>query len=430
MAKIRFKCTCNKVLAVEDQFAGKVAKCPNCGQPVQIPSEEEAQGQSKPDIGQDIGSLSEEYERLAAARERRERAEKVLAEVGLKRKKQIAIGLAAALGAILVIWIFYTSFRSYGPTVGLIRSYPEPLRPVVRGLRHRDPDVRAAAAWELADLTGDEHIDIIAQMIDEQHPLIRMVTLRALYQAAPDDTAALVEPLLGDRSLDIRMTAAFLSALAEHGELTPESLRPYLSRALERDPSSARWFDAVAEGGESDDDIQDYLQHRVHSTNRRVRAQAAWMIAAALGPDSMLLRLVRDPEPSVRQSAIYAAGIFLSRGRYEVIEDDPDLRARNTLMNNVGMRIEDEAPREVRRAAALALAHCGQDQAASLLVRAIGDDDWFVRFAGAKGLEKLTPSLAARMVRGAGIENERNEWTRRILDRIRENATASGENGT
>ncbi len=429
MAKIRFKCTCNKVLAVEDQFAGKIAKCPNCGEPVQIPSEKKTQGQAN-DLGQNISSLSEEYERLAAARERRERADKLLAEAGLKRTKQIAIGLAVAVGAILVIWIFYASFRSYGPAVGLIRSYPEPIRPVIRGLRHRDPVVRAAAAWELADLTGDEHIDIIEQMIDEQHPLIRVITLRALYQAAPDDTAALVEPLLGDRTLDIRMTAAFLSALAEHGELTPESLRPYLSRTLERDPSSARWFDAVAEGGESDDDIRDYLQHRVDSRNRRVRAQAAWMIVAAIGPDSMLIRLVRDPDPTVRQSAIHAAAIFLSRCRYEAIEDDSERRARNTLLTNVGMRIEGDAPREVRRAAALALAHNGQDQAAGLLTRAIGDDDWFVRFAAAKGLEKLSPSLAMRMLEGAGIEGERNEWTRRILDRIRENATASEDGDT
>src|ERR1035437_1173531 len=40
MANIYFKCLCEKVLALDEVGTGKTVKCPDCGQPIQIPNPE------------------------------------------------------------------------------------------------------------------------------------------------------------------------------------------------------------------------------------------------------------------------------------------------------------------------------------------------------------------------------------------------------
>ncbi|MFO7897710.1 MAG: hypothetical protein R6V58_01470 [Planctomycetota bacterium] len=423
MAKIRFKCTCGKILVVDDQHAGKVAKCPNCGQPVRVPTPGAAEDtRSQQEAKREISELTEEYEKLSAARERRERLEQALAEISKERRKRVAIVSASVCGALLLVWILYSIFRTYGPNVGRISSYPAEIRPIVRGLKRSDPLVRAAATWELADLTGDEYLLILEQMVEEDRPVPQLIAARTLLRVAPDRVASMADPLLEDSELDVRMTAAFVSALGKAGEVTPETLRPYMARALAGRSAWATWFESLGPDGPSAEDVREHLQARCESSDEDVRAEAAWMIAAALGPDPMILPLIRDPSPEVRRSAIHAAGLFLTDAAYDEIESDAELRERNKLLVNVGMRIAPESPLAVRRAAAIAVAHNGRDWSANLLARALADRDWFVRFAGAKGLEALTPALALQAARDAGVSDDDSEWVCRVIGRIKRKA--------
>jgi HEAT repeat protein len=74
----------------------------------------------------------------------------------------------------------------------------------------------------------------------------------------------------------------------------------------------------------------------------------------------------------------------------------------------------------VRRAAALALARHGRDRASRLFLPGLKDDDWFVRFASAKGLAALDPAVALQVIHEVQGEGRlgSNVWVSRVIGRI------------
>jgi len=256
-------------------------------------------------------------------------------------------------------------------------------------------------------------------------PLVQLVAMRALERIDKASAAKLLQPLLADADLDVRMTAAVLSAESS-GALRRDVLASNVRTALGGDGEWAGWLERAMKGPEPSAEAVSLLESRMRAPSKRDRATAAWMIAAALGPDSRMVDLLRDGEPNVVISAIHALAPFLTAAALETLAAregaEDDLRHRLVMLQNVALRLRSEDV-DVRRAAALVLADAGRTDQALLFVRALKDGDWFVRFAALKGIERVAHKAVAAVFREARPRTG-NEWERRVLDRI--NAKGEG----
>ena len=231
MAKIRFKCTCGKMLGVDEQHAGKIAKCPACKRPVKVPTPEDGaapdDAAAKSAAGE-ISSLSDAYGAAVHARARGRRVKVALEEYDKKARKRKLIVSASIAGGLLVSLVLYKLLQSYGPSVGPVERYPEQVQPFLAGLRQADPRVRAAAAWEVGDAGGSTVSSLVGAIIEprsglltaifgnEEPPLVKLVAARVLGRIDKANAPQYLLPLLEDDELDVRMTAAL--ALAENGQ--------------------------------------------------------------------------------------------------------------------------------------------------------------------------------------------------------------------
>ncbi len=439
MAKIRTRCNCGAMLAADERLAGKIVRCPACGRPVQVHSSPGAPASGRNKVGKAAlseTSLGEMYGAVLQERARRKRVRTVLDESARRRRKRnLVIGGSAAL-ALLASFVCWQCklFCTYGPPLGPLKSYPEVARPFLSGLKRSDVRVRAAATWEVADAAGVELAALVAKMAEadiESEPLVRIVALRSLGRIRGSGVAEQVRPLLDDRDLDVRMTAAFILGASEAGDPDMRALAPHVMKALGADLEWAEWFQRVTQPDVLPDDAAKFLEAKACSESVATRRTAAWMIAATLGADFLLMPLLRDPDPSVSASAIYALEPFLSAEAFEGVEPRKNsegvLRQRRALLNGVLLKFQPPRRRHadvvvpdvsVRRAAALVLARVGRFGTALSFEPALRDKDWFVRFAALKGLSATGPKLAGEAIDASRLHQRgENEWVRRALAR-------------
>jgi len=433
MAKIQFKCPCGKVLSVDEQHAGKLAKCPGCGKGIRVPQPPKPPPPEEPKAKKPSGeptSLANAYGAAMLARARTKRVKAALAHYETKSRKRTVLIVISVVSALILSFVTYKLLESFGPNLGPLGRYPAEAQDFLNGLNKRDPAVRAAATWEVADACGDQLTSTLAEMLNENESLVKLVTIRALGRIDRRGAAQYLEPLLKDDGLDVRMTAAFVLTRCEtaaedagKGNLfrTP-ALSANVGRALGEEREWRSWLDGMSPEEVPGDDVAAFLDGKIRDRRAATRALAAWMTAATLGPDQRMLPLLRDPEPAVRLSAINALQPFLAADTFEHLtkktEGEQEIRLRIVLLQHVALRIQDDPEPEVRRAAALALASSGQAAMAGLLARGLHDDDWFIRFAAAKGLSALDAPTALNAIGEAGERKEENEWVRRVLDRI------------
>ena len=447
MAKIRFKCTCGRSLSVDEEHAGKIAKCPACNRPVRVPAPEGADlpAEAAPqDMAEKVSSLSRAYGEAMLTRARRERTAEALTAYAKKARKRYLIGAAVAAGLVLIGAVGYVMFQEYGPPLGSPDSYPPAARPFLTFLKEEDPRVRAAAAWEIAEACGGDVLALLGEVARDKHsPLVRLVTVRLLARIKQAGALEYVRPFLMDPDRDVRMAAAFLLAEREGGTVTPDSAAPHVIAALEPGGKWARWYQDVQDSETSADEVETRLAEEMTSEDPGTRAMAAWMAAATLEPDRaarFLRDRLRDEDPGVVVSILHALAPFLSARAFKEIDrrEEPEglLRLRTSVLKHVALRLRlkgrgvDQTARDprVRVAAALALADTGQTRQAHLVAYGLGDGDWFVRFVTLKGLASMEPRAAVRAVDmpGREVSYPENEWTRRVLTRLRQAAQQAG----
>jgi HEAT repeat protein len=199
-------------------------------------------------------------------------------------------------------------------------------------------------------------------------------------------------------------------------------------KALGNDKEWAGWFEQATAEGADGAATAGFLETRIQSRDAGTRARAAWMTAAVLGPDPIMLPLLQDADPEVAISAVRAAAPFLTAEAFARLRGEgaalDALQQRFGVLQNVALRLRHKDVR-VRIEAALALAPSGRDETAYLLAQALKDKDWFVRFAAAKGLAALSAKAALPAARK---HRDTNAWVQRVVARIIEKAPpAAGE---
>ncbi len=434
MAKIRFKCACGKTLAVDERHAGKVAKCPGCQRPLHVPELKDAPAPDEIVVPQSRPSLRQAYGEIMEQKSRRARVNAALDEYRRRAVKRTLIVAGSIIGAVLLCFFVYEVFiESYGIDPDPDEC-PAATRPFLWGLSREDPLDRAAASWEVADAGGQEVASLISQMAGDGDPLVAVVAVRALGRIDPEGVSDTLGKVLDGGARDPRLSAAFVAAECSRSAAGPTELAPWLGRALQGEKSWSEWYEGISGRKVPDDKIEEFrgelrtfFKGRCASPDAGTRAMWAWMIAATLGPDPTLLSLLRDPDPEVVVSGLHAVAPFLTAAALKRLEEEPNAEAavseRLDVLNNVAQRLRHDDPR-VRRAAAVALSASGHEFSARALQRALGDDDWFVRFAALKGLAGLDPKLARRMLRTATAEvvQEDNVWVQRMVKVIEDRA--------
>ena len=435
MAKIQFKCACGKLLAVDEQHAGKIAKCPACHRPFQIP---EARADTGPNatkgsvaevLSQDIAALTDKYQASVATRARKKRVDDALREQHLRTLKRNLILAASGAGTLLVVLLAAYFLWPRGPSIGSPDRYPPPVREFLGGLSARDPRTQAAATWEIANAGGSsvQVITLIGDMTKAPNPLVRLAAIQALLRIDRPGAPPRLEPLLHNRDLDVRMTAAFALARCSSKGLTPDSLAPLIARTLDSGDDWLPWLAEPLAEGSDPAAFPRFLDTALQSTDPSTRAIAAWIDVALLADAQRLLPLLRDPDPAVVTSTIHALAPLLTAEAFEELrkQEDPEelLRQRFNALQNVALRLRNpEQP--VRIAAALAIADNAQSESAYLLAQGLKDSDWFVRFACLKGLELLPPALAKEVIDSTDGQDRDHDniWIRRVLERITKRA--------
>lgn len=421
MAKIRFKCGCGKTLAVDEKYAGKTAKCPACQRPIAVPELPSAAGVKSAPASK--SAMDDIYGSILLKQAQQKRVKAALKEYNRKTRKRNLIIAVSVVSVLVVGFLGRELFRTYGPDVGPAKDYPKAVRPYLAGLNRSDVLIRAAAAWEVADAGGRDGAALIGAATKEDEPLVRIIAIRALCHADRAEAPQYLRPLLKDDDLDVRMTAAFALALCTNGEITPESVNPFVKEALTGDASWLAWFENAAKESAPKPKARGFLNTKLGSNNQKTRAEAAWMTAATFGPSPMILPLLRDADQSVAVTACRALAPFLTADAFEQLDTDENpagsFRLRLNMLTNLSLRLRHEDP-VIRREAALALAANGQDRSAYLFAHALTDEDWFVRFAAFKGLLRLDPKKAWEVLRSSGAPGARddNEWARRVAERM------------
>jgi HEAT repeat protein len=437
MAKIRFKCTCGKTLVVGEEHAGKVSRCPACQRPLKIPETDNAP-RPKDIPAESVADQMADLARTAVkAQTQGKRIKQALAEIDQRKRRRTWTVVASVVGVGVLAVLIYPMFKVHGPTVEGIGAYPPEVQAHLEAFPSSDPRARAAAAWEAADVIGLPIVPTLAKFHRYPGHLVHIVVLRALQRLGPEVDPARIAAFLRDTEadLDVRMTAAFaLGRRKKDADTTlREALRPHVTEILAGWPRWQKRYADVLDGG-LDPTFNAWLEG-AEPEDRRV---GVW-VAAALGADTLmsglLLSRLRDSNAAARISALHASHEYLREADLNKLRESDvkhKLAQRYNLAEKCGFELRNPTqttrsryPRQtnphVRYAAALAIADNGQDRNAPILVRGLADDDWFVRFVCAKGLERLNPGAASLAI-GNPEQPDPHPWVQRVIERIRERA--------
>ena len=440
MAKIRFKCGCGKQLAVDEQFAGKTAKCPACNRPLQIPDAEPHAGSPPPDSNADVAAkmstLTAAYGQAVLKRAQQKGLKAALSEYEKRVRRRNRIIAALVIPVIACGFFGYKLLQNYGVNPGPRSQYPEAVRSFLHGFTSADPLARAAAAWETAD-ASDKDANCISQLgrtaQSDESPFVRLMAVRSLLRVDPAQAAALLKPIAtSDSDLDIRMSITFALAAID-AKNSPQGVLPdtFLNAMTPLLADYPEWVECIRMIAEKRcSDPPAVIAAQMKPDSPLSRSIGAWVTAAALGPDPRMLELMRDPDPAVACSGVYALEHFLSLDAILRVQPKPDaaLRLLNTLNGGLAQRLADPPP--VRNAVIAVLATTATTDQSFLFSKALVDPDWFVRFAALKGLSRMNPQPAQEVLQTpVDKPPKENEWTQRVRERIAERVSQPNTSG-
>lgn len=246
----------------------------------------------------------------------------------------------------------------------------------------------------------------LADYLTDADPSVRRTAIDVLGESVPDDAGAAIAPLLLDPDESVRTAA--IAALGD------------LREVVQADASFVRSLELAARSPFPEVRaavVSMWVEHRIGSLEQfttagtdpvptvRIRGIAGLV---SLNAVEELSRLRVDPDPLVRLAVARGVATVGDPTGITVLEDlssDPDLRVRAAAIEGfaalgLGLRAESIATRglrapewEVRKAAALALAHAGPDVAVQPLLAMVQDENQDVRKATVQALAKWCQTI-------------------------------------
>jgi HEAT repeat protein len=243
---------------------------------------------------------------------------------------------------------------------------------IVGLLAHVSPKVRIAAVRLLGSAQKMDDLERIRALLDDPDETVRAAAIGAYCALGREAAIRIAAPFLQDPSIPVR--GAAVAALIKHGGL-----------------------DGILMAAES---LKSFLQH----PDPRVRLQAARILREIEVKNFFqpVLELLSDSDPSVRLSAVEAAGAMHSPelieplaaalGRHETAE--AAVRALAAYGASIERSLfaflhDSNQPIEVRRKVPRVLAEVGEQESVSQLLNALDDPDTELRIAIARAATKI-----------------------------------------
>ena len=276
---------------------------------------------------------------------------------------------------------------------------PKAIPALIEALKDKDAEMRKAAAEALGLIGSPEAVPALIEALQDKDAEVREDAAEALGKiGSPEAVPALIEALK-DKDVWVRKAAA--RAL---GEIGSTEAVPALIEAL-RDE---KWFvrETAAEAlGEIGSPAIPALIEALRDEEKRMREAAAEALGKIGSPEAApaLIEALRDEEWFVRRAAVEA---LVKIGSTEAIpaliealrDEEADVRgAAAKALRKIGspeavpalieaLRDEDA---DVRKTAARALGEIGSPEAVPALIEALRDEDADVRKTAARALGKI-----------------------------------------
>jgi HEAT repeat protein len=164
-------------------------------------------------------------------------------------------------------------------------------------------EVRAAALFALGTVGGPDIAPFVAQYVKVSAPPVREAAVWVLNSLRHEPAIDVVEPLLDDKDVKVRIAAHWYFA-----ETAPVERRAELLDALQDADDGIREAAVWGVASVPAEDARAAVKRAFDDPSRRVRAAAAWASASFYGADSVpcLLDALADPDATVRRAAAEA----------------------------------------------------------------------------------------------------------------------------
>lgn len=292
-------------------------------------------------------------------------------------------------------------------------------------LQSDEPGDRRFAAWALAEIKDSESVEALTLALTDQDSQVRQYSARALGRMKHQRTAGALLNVLRDPDARVREEAA--QAL---GLLRDIKAVSSLVSSLQDGVAYVRRAAASALGLIGDCAALEALTQALSDQNMGVRSDVANALGLVLsdcaegslgGSVAALIRLVRDPEPDVRASAVKALGYAggpkaLKVVRLALADETGPVRAsaiRSMSILSPGDALQraiaglaDPHP-DVRRESILSLVLVDDEDRLDLVKVALSDEDDEVRFAAAAMLpDTCVPGVSDLLVKATNDASE------------------------
>lgn len=250
---------------------------------------------------------------------------------------------------------------------------------LVRMLTHRDPAVRARAAFALGSVQYQGAAAKLTALLRDDVATVRADAAFALGQLWPSSRAvesALLETLAGEQDIDVQRS--LIDALGKAGNETASEVLTNIDPSGPTGPDASLALSRLLARGEATPTALDGLLTRLVHTNPAIRKNAAWGIANAFIPGSWRTQRERvynaldgyDRSDEAAANLLRALGTLADpEARRRIIDwlvASPDWRTRSTAAELLGgaksseergalLRALDDTSAHVRTAAASAL---------------------------------------------------------------------------
>lgn len=250
---------------------------------------------------------------------------------------------------------------------------------LVRMLTHRDPSVRARAAFALGSVQYQGAAAKLTALLRDDVATVRADAAFALGQLWPSSRAvesALLEALAGEQDIDVQRS--LIDALGKAGNETASEVLTNIDPSGPTGPDTSLALSRLLARGEATPTALDGLLTRLVHTNPAIRKNAAWGIANAFIPGSWRTQRERvynaldgyDRSDEAAANLLRALGTLADpEARRRIIDwlvASPDWRTRSTAAELLSgaksseergalLRALDDTSAHVRTAAASAL---------------------------------------------------------------------------
>ncbi|MGI5531984.1 HEAT repeat domain-containing protein [Streptomyces syringium] len=321
-----------------------------------------------------------------------------------ERKRITVIQVAAELPIRSLAAEMRTAVRDPSPRVraaavkALSRVVEGSEYELMEALHDTDEHVRLCALENLNLENLSANTRLIANMLSDPSPRIRIVALRTLEKTSHHSLCGELRPLLDDGTDTVRQAA--MSALASAGCFEVSGDLHSIAMGTNSDRDRVAALDALLKFGQTY--LSPLLHHALRDSSGRMRARAA---EVAQGAAHMLLQdltelVVKDPSANVRSAAVRSLA-----------------KCSTAALTPLSRALRFDPQKRVRVAAVHACASFA-DLAFPYLIWGLEDPDAQVRQAAVRKLHNLNPARSATHLLNL-YEHEGNEKVRaEILDAL------------